>query len=253
MSTTPRDPGSAHEEYESAVNEITDPIQLLPYLPENVKATLSEHYAKDKLLFLMDESKLERHLHRIDQQISNRDDALRARFWFVYDLCAYDMRKMVTKEIFAGIMGESTFYTQYIKNRFKMAWMVCKPTELRIQDLASITAGKRKMDAYLRMDAVDPVTKRIDYKLVALQLSIYKNLESRVFGLPVQQIVQKNINTEVTNKQMAQELENKDATYLRDKLQDLKTMGTKVLPVAALPSTPDSSSGPLIVEDTKNE
>lgn len=246
----PPHPGSGlTTEYEEAVKPTTDPVQLLPYVADALRDALEEHYFTDPKLFELDEVELEKLIRKNQQELNTRDDAMRARFWYCYDIAAYNMKKMSLTDLCAGIMQPSIFYASYIKNRFRIAWMVCKPTTLEIQDIAAISVGKRKMAEILRMDALIPGTTKIDYKLVSLQIAIYKNLENRVFGMPTQKIVQKNINTEVSNVEMQKQLETQDATHLRDKLQDLKTLSLKSLPI-----TPDSSSGKLPdVEIKKNE
>ena len=242
-------------EYEEAIEVTTDPVKLLPYAPDVIKDALKEHYKTDPAIYEIEEYKLEKYLGKIEQNINDRDDALRARFWYCHDKAAYLGKKMSVHDLCAGIMHPQIFYAQYVKNRFKMAWVVCKPSELKIQDVALLTLGKRKMSEYLRMDAKDPVTNKIDYKLVGIQMAIYRNLENRVFGLPTQKIESKNMNVEISAQEMAKELENKDATELRNRLQDLKTAGMKVLPLAkASIQTPASSPGqPLTVEIKKNE
>lgn len=231
------------------IPETTDPVQLLPYLPQKLKDCLAEHFTHDPQLFAMSENELEKHLKSQHLELGNRDDALRARFWYIYDIAAYEMKEMRILNLCLGIVDPSLFYTVYVKNRFKMAWMVCKPTELRIQDLALITAGKRRMTEVLRMETKDPVTQKLDYKLIALQMSILKNLEDRVFGLPVKKVEQKNLNvhTEVSNSEMQRELENQNAGDLRAKLQYLQKESTKVLP-----ATSSTAAKPVTVEVKKN-
>lgn len=255
-------------EYEEAIAKTTDPSKNLPYLADALRDELESHYFADPHLFELDEIELEKVIRKGQQELNTRDDAIRARFWYCYDIAAYNMKKMSILDLCAGIMMPSIFYASYIKNRFRMAWMVCKPTTLEIQDIAAISVGKRKMAEILRMEAKDPVTNKIDYKLISLQIAVYKNLENRVFGMPTQKIVQKNINTEISNVEMQKQLETQDATHLRDKLQDLKTLSLKSLPLVnanlnAIPAdtnaikryhTLDSSPGqPPTIEIKKNE
>ncbi len=246
MSEQAPDPGFPEEE----VEQTSDPSKILPFAPPKLRKVLGEHYFEDPHLFEMQEVALEKHLVSGRQYISNLDDALRARFWYAYDLAAYNNKEMLVTDLCLGIIDRTIFYNQYIKNRFKMAWMVCKPTDLRFQDLALITAGKRKMSEVLRMEVIDPVTKKIDYKLIALQASIYRNLENRVFGLPTQKIEQKNLNlnAEISTAEMQKELEGKSPADLQKRLQDLKTAAMK-LPEAA----PSSAPKQITVEVKKNE
>lgn len=253
MSTEMGEPSSLSIEYEEAIERTTDPVKLLPYVADALRDELEQHYFTDPGLFELDEVELEKVIRKAQQELSTRDDALRVRFWYLYDKAAYDMKKMSLTDLCAGIMSPSIFYSSYIKNRFRMAWLVCKPTLLEIQDIAAISVGKRKMTEILRMDAVDPTTKKIDYKLISLQLAIYKNLENRVFGMPTQKIVQKNlnVNTEVSNAEMQAQLEGKDATELRDRVKYLETQSKKTLPLAKTPGPSPGNS--LTVEIKKNE
>lgn len=241
------------EDFEEAVELTKDPVKLLPWAPKMLKEALAEHYVHDPQLFDMDELSLEKHMKSIGQTLSDRDDALRAKFWYCHDKAAYEEKAMTTIELCAGIAAPSMFYTVYVKNRFKVAWMVCKPVELKIQDLALVSLGKRKMAEYLRMDPRDPVTGKLDYRLMSIQKSIYVNLENRVFGLPTQRVENKNlnINTDISKQEMQRELEGKGARELQNRLQDLKTLAQKELPIS-LP-TLGSSSEEVIVEESKSE
>jgi hypothetical protein len=185
--------------------ERMNPRSLINLLPDGVQSDLIEATRAKPELFTMDERTLFLHLRAQAIQPTPTDNRLRLSFWVEYDRAQFEVTKMNMTPIYAGVCVRQYFYSTYLKNAWKVAWLLCPPTNYVKKLEEALDFGIDRMRDILEMSPMDERGKP-NVKLMELQTKITIALDQRAKGSYTQRIEQKSVNLQIgtSDKAVAQ-------------------------------------------------
>lgn len=160
------------------------------------------------------------------------DYAIRTAFWRSYEeTVSKEKTHMPTFMVFRGICSENYFYNKFLKDPWKVAWMV-KPVQSYLREIESILLkGTERLWEIMEMDimSVDKMTGRemVDSKRAAVLLEAIKMVENRAKGLAVQRSESFIAQANIVSKPVGEV----DTVALEDRLKELTEKVHGVPPV----------------------
>jgi hypothetical protein len=132
-------------------------------------------------------------LRRFSYRPSVEENRLRLSFWTEYDNALRESRQILLDRVWGPVMPQPAFY-YLMRNISPLAWMFCPPSNFDQFLDEAVQFGLNRLRDYLDIDPVDPVTGRLNLKLMELQAKIVTQLELRKHGGITQRIEQKTQN-----------------------------------------------------------
>jgi hypothetical protein len=166
-------------------------VNLVPPLAaKKLEAARLDPYVAE-ILDIYDESQMVKELRDIGYGPTATDNRLRLKFWVEYDYAqSNNLKQLDVKRIVAGICSQAFFYTRYLDQPRKVAWLLCPPSGYMAKSEEALTYGLGQLRELLEMPHIDPHTGKLDTKLGELKLKIVALLDQRVKGA----VVQKSMN-----------------------------------------------------------
>lgn len=171
-----------------------NPFAVLSLLGGALRASV-EKLPED--LTLMSERQLRHHI-----QPTNTDYSLRTSFWREYErVVKMGGDKLTAASIFNGVCSDAYFYQKFIKDPFRVAWLVT-PLQTYLKEIeAVLVRGTERLWEIIEMDItyVDKHGDRqIDAKKASVVLDAIKMVENRAKGLAVQRNETKSVSVHMS-------------------------------------------------------
>jgi hypothetical protein len=229
----------------------SDPGSLINMLPPEVALKMESTLKKEPDLFSLDEQTLSSTLRKRTKNITATDNRLRLKFWSEYDLCKENGTKtMVMARVMRGICSKEFFYKYYLREPGRIAWLLCPPINYMVKANEALEFGLEQMRDILATPHTD-LRGRLDARVAALKITIFKLLEDRIKGSVVQKTESKNVSLNYTNLDRNMVLEHARALsedQIAAKIRELEYRERKAL---HLPDTTTEKEAILVVEDEK--
>lgn len=137
------------------------------------------------------------------------DNQLRISFWLEYDRVQREFApKMEMIAILRGIISEDYFYSRYVKDPKRLAWVLIPPKSYTVKLTEMLELGLERMRDILAMDPKE--SGKLNTKLLELQVKVAQAMDMRLNGAIAQklEIENKNTNLNYQLRGTAQELSN---------------------------------------------
>lgn len=161
-----------------------------------VQAAMLAAAHKSPEYFTLDEKTLYKRLKEEGYQPTPTDNRLRLSFWLEYDRAQASGKGMVISNILAGICTRDYFYGPYLSKSYKVAWILCPPTDYVTKISEALDFGLDQLREVLDLPILDE-KGRINVKLGELKAKIVAMLDARKHGAVVQRVEQKNMNLNI--------------------------------------------------------
>jgi len=236
----------------------SDQFSVISLVSQGTRENLIKRKAEQEYLFNLDEFELHKELNRLGKRPNTTDHRMRLRFWSEYDLAMSEYRRMENKKIVAGSMSGEFYLNHYLKNPYRVSWMMCVPTAYDSKMSEGLSFALDQMRGILDAEMFDEDGK-LDVKVASLKVAIYKILDDRSNGMALQKVETKSLNlrAEVSGKElrMIQELSEKmsmedlkkklDASEKREK----KSLNmVDITPVMVSSETVDNLSDEVLIK-----
>lgn len=175
-----------------------DTVSLLTLVPDAVAARIQAAVESHPGLFNIDERELYKlAMENIRQGPSPTDNRIRLKFWMEYDRATANGEKaMKPVNFLSGICTKQYFYENYLKNPYKVAWLVCPPVSYLEKTQEALAFGLDQLRDILEMP--HQAGGKIDTKLGNLKAKIVEMLDARVQGAVIQRSM--NVTMTASNK-----------------------------------------------------
>lgn len=151
-------------------------INLLPDYAKSAMLTLKNDYPQ---YVDVEEGGLRTRLRDEKRQINPTDHRLRYQFWIEYDnVQRFGMKHMVLGRVCRGVCSDGYFRKTYLKEPYKLAWMLCPPTHYLTKVTEALDFATAKLREILELP-VEKKNGKIDYSLVKIQMAIQKQLDAQ--------------------------------------------------------------------------
>lgn len=192
----PEPPRSGGRQVE--IFDAEDPRSLVNMVPGEVrKAIEALATGSEASLLAMDEQALKRRLKEEKRFLSATDNRIRLRFWDEYDRAQGEQRQITISHAFAGICTRQYFYQGYLKDPYRLAWLLCPPANYITIAEEALSFGLEQLRDILAMDDQEKDTKtgtlKLNLNLLKLKVKIVELLDQRLKGGIVQKSVQVNV------------------------------------------------------------
>ncbi len=180
-----------------------NPRAIINLLPKATREAVMKALYNSPELFDVDEQHLFRTLREKELSPSATDNRLRLKFWFEYDYCqAYFSKEIDIARVAAGVCSYEYLTMKYLKEPYKVAWMLCPPVGYAAKVHEALEFGIEQLRDIL--EAPHKVGGKIDTKLGELKLKIVMNMELRERG----SVPQKIISAHLSGKQAVDAVKN---------------------------------------------
>jgi hypothetical protein len=204
----------------------SDPRSLVNLLPDKMAQSLESAYQEEPGLFVMSERVLYLELKNSKRQPSITDNRLRLKFWNEYDrIQALGQKEINVTNVLAGVCSKQFFYDKYLSKPENVAWLMCIPANYQVVMEEALQFGLEQMRDILELEHVDPVTKKVNTKLLELKAKITEMIHVRVKGA----VVQKNLNVNATPAQAAKMAENLTMEEIERRMADIEKRKKKAV------------------------
>lgn len=164
---------------------------LVNLLPEDFARQIQNLWTSEEFGFLLSVSELtlRRELRRRDKTPSAVDDNIRLRFWFEFNRVQDEESqkpKMDMHAILAREISKEVFYRYYITDPFKLAWLLCPPTNYKALCEQALTLSVHKLIEIIETPHLQGETGYVHTDLVDRIVRIFESLHYKVNGQQVQ-------------------------------------------------------------------
>ena len=180
-------PQKAHSRKELVLLDENNPRSLVRLVPEAMAKRIRDLWSGDnKGLLGLTEHCLRKALVRAGKRPTAADNRIRLQFWLEYDNVQGDYRDktplMVMPRVLGFAMTKESFYSHYITDDHRLAWVICPPTDYvdTVQDVLMETTEKLR-EVVSELDVIE-ADGSINTKAVELLADIEKTLFNRVYG-----------------------------------------------------------------------
>ncbi len=161
------------------------------------------------------------------------DQRLRYLFWTEYEKSKLEGRVMDMKNVHSLVCNPKTFESLFLKLPYRAVFLCCKPMAYEHTLKEMLLHGMQRMRQVLDIPATDPITGKLNPKIIELQLKITAMVDMRVHGAPTQKIhqVTQSIQGKPTQGQVAnlQELIAKgDMSTIQTRLKEIEAEKKKL-------------------------
>jgi hypothetical protein len=216
-----------------------EPRAVINLVPPMMAERMAALYIQDEEIFTMTEAALFQRLCKSKSRPTASDNRLRLNFWLAYDECIMTNRDRITLEQICGNMCSLEFFTRnYLIEPNKLSWLLVPPVNYGMKMVEAVDSGLDQMRGILDLEHIDYETGKIDHKLLAIKVTIFKLLDDRTHGAAVQKIEKKQniqISTSVRANQvgMVREMARTvSEDMLLGKLKELKNKERDIMGVA---------------------
>lgn len=173
--------------------ETDNPAAVINLVPPSLKTAIEDAFFELEHLFHCDERELFMELKRNNRMPSATDNRVRLKFWVEYDrVCSLAGGRMNMQNVIAGVCSQELWH-KYLKNPYKVAWLMCVPTGYLIKAEEALEFGLEQLRDVLSISHVLS-GDRVDHKLINTKLKIVQMLDLRVKGAPVQRSVHAHVS-----------------------------------------------------------
>lgn len=172
----------------------------------------------------MEERALLKELGKRKASPSPTDNRLRVSFWQEYDRAQAKGRPMNMSMVYGGICSREYWEQCYLKFAEKVAWLMTPPASYSIAMEEALIYAIEQMRDILEMPNEDPVTGKLNFKLMELKAKIYESVHIRVKGAPVQRVENKtmSLNVNTSEKQVAEAMMLNSMDEIRHRMKQLE-------------------------------
>lgn len=217
----------------------SEPRAVINMVPPHMAERMAALYMQDETIFTLTEAALFQKLSQKRMRPTASDNRLRLNFWLAYDECIMTNRDHITLDMICGNMCSTEFFARnYLLTPEKLAWLLVPPVNYGMKLVEAVDSGLDQMRGILDLEHIDYETGKIDHKLLAIKVTIFKLLDDRTHGAAVQKIEKKQniqISTSVRANQvgMVREMARTvSEDVLLGKLKALKSKERDILGVA---------------------
>lgn len=239
------------KENELIIWDRSDPESLINMLPPEVSLRMETTLQKEPDLFSLDEQTLSTTLRKRNKNITATDNRLRLKFWSEYDLCKENGAKtMNMARVMRGLCSKEFFYKYYLREPGRIAWLLCPPINYMVKATEALEFGLEQMRDILATPHTD-LRGRLDARVAALKITIFKLLEDRIKGSVVQKTENKSVSVNYTALDRNMVLEHARALsedQIASKIRSLEYRERKAL---HLPDPEGEKEAIPVVEDEK--
>lgn len=205
----------------AANNPLASEDSIYKLLPGPIASACAQHLALNPDLFAYDEHSLSRRLKQSKRPPNPTDNRLRLKFWLEYDMVVAGHRKqMEISQIIAGICDRYFFMAKYLKDPYRVAWLLCPPAGYVTKTEEALEFGLEELRDILALPHYDEVTGKINVSLGELKAKIVAMLDSRVRGAVVSKNL--NLNLHAGSKQVAAMTKAMTMDELQKEIQELE-------------------------------
>lgn len=131
---------------------------------------------------------------------------LRFSFWKEFEFCQQKIQRtgqpafLRARAIYTGVCSKGQFYDRILNDPPSVAWMVRPPVQYELANEELLDLAQRRTREILTLPIQDPVTGKVNAKLVDTIAKIRESLENRVKGAVLQKQANVNVNYDATGK-----------------------------------------------------
>jgi hypothetical protein len=185
---------AAQVQRELVLTDTDNPFAVINLVPDKVRECIQTALSSHAPLFQCDERALWQKLKLDDKQPTPLDNRLRLKFWTEYDrVCGQGHKHMNMANVVSNMCTREYFYSGYLTNPAKIAWLLCPPTAYLVKAEEALEFGLEQLRDIL--DSPHVTNGRVDTKLGELKAKIVAMLDHRVKGAVVQKTL--NVNASV--------------------------------------------------------
>lgn len=165
---------------EIALFDIENPRALGALVPDEMRVQMRLMAESDQGHLLGSvEYALRRELIRNNKEPTALDNRLRMQFWLEFDrtMLAPNFRQMDLTMVTGRLITKEHFYKQYIKDHFKLAWLLCPPLTYAMRIEETICYAIDRIFDALHGHMINPQTQAIDVKVLDKVLQVVEKLE----------------------------------------------------------------------------
>ncbi len=191
-------PAPLHAEESITILDESDPISIINLLPAAIKERVKIAAMKAPQLFTMGEEAFLAHAKSQIVHFDTTDEMIRDQFWIEYHHARAANTMINAVRVMAGAISKEGFYDHYMRNTWKVAWMLTMPLQYSRVLKRNLTQLARNMSDLINKPLTDPETGKFDKSLAQMQIALLKFHEVTLHGTPTQRIEQKSMTYNVT-------------------------------------------------------
>jgi hypothetical protein len=174
-----------------------DPRALVNLVPPAMREAIEALALDHADLLELDEASFKKRLKEERRFISPTDNRVRLRFWDAYDRAQADFKPIAISHAFGGICTRDYFYKCYLKDPFRLAWLLCPPASYLTIAEEALAFGLEQLREILAMENEQKDVKtgvmKLDLNLLKLKVKVVEMLDARLKGGILQKSVQVNV------------------------------------------------------------
>ena len=171
----------------------SEPRAVINMVPPRMADMMTDLFKEDEEIFTLTEAALFQKLSQKRMRPTASDNRLRLNFWLAYDECIMTNRDHITLDMICGNMCSTEFFTRnYLIKPEKLAWLLVPPVNYGMKLVEAVDSGLDQMRGILDLEHIDYETGKIDHKLLAIKVTIFKLLDDRTHGAAVQKVEKKS-------------------------------------------------------------
>ena len=222
---------SSHDLADDLIKDKNNPKSLVSMCPSNMAERIA---AIPDNVFSMDDKEIEKAAH-----VTEADKQMRAAFFIEYERAVRNGDKISPANVYKGIVTASYFHNYVINNSFKLAFVIRPYREYQAQLEELLQFGFDRMSEIMRRSQVDENGK-LDHKLAALQMQLWKELADRRRGSTTKNI---NLNSQIqsTNLNITKDITApRSVDEIDKKLKELEAQEAKTITITHKEMSNDS-------------
>ena len=201
-------------------------FSVVNLVPPSLKERMLARRKENPEFFEMDEHDLLKELRRRCHTPSATDHRLRMKFWMEYDRAMSTYTKMSIPRLCEGVCTVPIFLEYVFKRPHRVSWIMLPPVNYADRMVEALNYGLDQMREILDLPMVDGNGK-VDHKLAAMKIAVFKMLDDRSNGVAVQRLEQKSINIQASVdgselKQIRLLADSMSTKQIKDRLKDAK-------------------------------
>lgn len=189
-------PSSPPGARQAALFDAEDPRALVNKVPRALREAMERTLADYGSLFDQDEQQFRRTLRENGRHLTATDNRIRINFWLEYDRSVAEQRELNISTVVAGACARDYFYKSYVKDPYRVAWLLCPPASYQVIADEALTFGMEQLRDILGMDNYEKKNGLdvLNMNLLKLKVKIVEMLDLRKNG----GAVNRNLNLNAT-------------------------------------------------------
>lgn len=196
--------------------------------PRKFQDLIDEIVPLEKRLFGMDEDSLLKEMAQAGKSPHITDGRLRTKFWIEYDTAQVENKDIRIAAVVGRVCSQEYFYGTYAKDPYRLAYLLCIPTDYETQLDETLHFSMREVREILAMPNMietdgGPLP---NMKLLELKTKIHFMVESRKMGSVIQRAEQKSLNMNYTGGiaagDVANAIEGQSMKEIEERLKELE-------------------------------